>query len=156
MSKFNQLFLFLLFLIFAFLTMDWVSYSFVLGFSIVPIMHMVSQAWINGNEKKERIKKYRKYLRAAGLPEDIKDVLGHFLYFEISFDGLIGRSHPILGFSFSNHELKLILHEREGSEDLFVNIKSDDNAGEKFLVELKIDKGLPAVSNFVPNSIKII
>lgn len=106
------------------------------------------------HQKKERIKKYGKYLRAAGLPEDIKDVLGHFLYFEINFDHLRENSYLVSRFLFSNYELKLILHEDKRSEDLFINIRSNDNG--KILVELKIDKDLPAVSNLVLNSIKIL
>lgn len=110
-------------------------------------------------QRNERVEKYGKYLRAAGLPEDIKDVLGHFVSYEIKIWETNKTSdkenvYQISKCSFLNSELKLILHEHKGSEDLFINIRSDDSG--KIFVELKIDEGLPAVSNLIPSSIKIL
>ena len=94
MSKLSQLFLFLFIFVFSALSLNTETIQGAMGLMLsvlvaIPIVDIgisALTALTEHNKKRERITKYGKYLEAAGLPNDIKNVLGKFLSFSINYE----------------------------------------------------------------------
>ncbi|TSD02757.1 MAG: hypothetical protein Athens071416_502 [Parcubacteria group bacterium Athens0714_16] len=111
-----------------------IQHGFEVGFAtllfIIPVVLIIFcgiKIYDDWTKKCHRIKLYGKYLKVAGLSEDIKDILGHFILLEEKEGDTSWKNiYKVYKYSFSQNLNLLILYlYDQNNDDRSIDIYSD-------------------------------